>query len=705
MSKQRSRRKPQRHAPPAARPERAAARPPAELGPAPVPRFAVPKASEPWLAAAAAATFTFIVYLLTLAPSIPPGDSGDLITSAVVLGIAHPPGYPLVTMLGHLFTLLPLGTPAYRVNLMSALLATGAIALVAFFIAKVVRDALTAPNPRHGSWLAIVAGATGALLLAFSTQFWLYSVVAEVFALNNFFAAALLLLALSWYLQPTRRWVLWLFFFVAGLASSNQQTIVLLGPGLAILLIAGMRRRNPRGSMFKDRKLQREVLIGVGLLLVGLSPYLYLPIAAARDPVLNWGNPQTLDAFVRLVTRADYGTGQLVAGGAHGSVLENVAVFFGYLPDGFGPGGCVLAVAGLWALRRARVVGAALVTCFVVAGPAFLAYANPPIPPGIIRGIIARFYILPSVPFAVVAGLGAYEVLRVLDTVLRSVRFRRLAPVIAGSAAAFMLALPVSTAAGHWATADQSANYVTRNLTEDLLRPLEPNAVLLTVGDTAILGSWYIQHAEGFRPDVTVVAVPLLTSAWYVQQLRRQEPDLVIPFDLYDPSSGADTGKLVDANIATRPVYYVGVITDKFPPNYDELRVGFARQFVPKGDAPDPFSYARTHLAELEQFRFPTESFPDWTWETWESAFYSSVAFDIANAYEQVDTTKAEAWYRRAISLGPDNPGAYKNLAILLDSQGRGRDEVVALLQRFLSLSPNDPDAPRIREFLAGQAP
>jgi 4-amino-4-deoxy-L-arabinose transferase and related glycosyltransferases of PMT family len=663
------------------------------------------KGREPWLAAASAAVFTLVVYLLTLAPSIPPGDSGDLITSAVVLGIAHPPGYPLATMLGHLFTLLPLGTPAYRVNLMSALLATGAIALVAFLIAKVATDPLEVASPRRGSWLAIVAGATGALLLAFSTQFWLYSVVAEVFALNNFFAAALLLLALIWYRRPTRRWALWLFFLVAGLASSNQQTIVLLGPGLAILLVAGIRRRNPRGSLFPDRMLRRELLIGVGLLLVGLSPYLYLPIAAAQDPVLNWGNPQTLDAFIRLVTRADYGSGQLIAGGAHGSVLENFAVFFGYLPDGFGVGGCVLAVAGLWALRRARIVGLALITCFVVAGPVFLAYANPPIPPGIIRGIIARFYILPSVPFAVIAGLGAHEILMALDSVLRSVRFRRLAPMVAGVAAVVMLALPLSTAAAHWAITDQSSNYVTRNLTEDLLRPLEPNAILLTVGDTSILGSWYIQHAEGYRPDVTVVALPLLTSPWYVQQLRRQQPDLVIPFDVYAPANGADTGKLVDANIAKRPVYYVGVITDKFPPNYDELRVGFARQFVPKGQAPDPFAWARTHLAELEQFKFPTQTFPDWTWETWEAAFYSSVAFDIANAYEQVDTSKAEGWYRRAITLGPDNPGAYKNLAILLNSESRNHDEVVALLQQFLRLSPNDPDAQTIRTFLGTNAP
>src|SRR5437588_516850 len=56
---------------------------------------------------AGSALVAFAVYLRTLAPSVPPGDSPDLITAAVVLGVPHPPGYPLFTILGHLFSLVP----------------------------------------------------------------------------------------------------------------------------------------------------------------------------------------------------------------------------------------------------------------------------------------------------------------------------------------------------------------------------------------------------------------------------------------------------------------------------------------------------------------------------------------------------------------------------------------------------------------------
>jgi len=49
----------------------------------------------------------FIVYVTTLAPSVVEIDSGELATVQVLLGIAHPTGYPLFTLLGHLFSLLP----------------------------------------------------------------------------------------------------------------------------------------------------------------------------------------------------------------------------------------------------------------------------------------------------------------------------------------------------------------------------------------------------------------------------------------------------------------------------------------------------------------------------------------------------------------------------------------------------------------------
>src|SRR2546427_12215169 len=79
-----------------------------------------------WELPVIAALGVFLVYLSTLAPSIVGGDTGELITVAYKSGGAHPPGYPLFTMLAKLFTFIPFGTIAWRVNLLSALCDTGA---------------------------------------------------------------------------------------------------------------------------------------------------------------------------------------------------------------------------------------------------------------------------------------------------------------------------------------------------------------------------------------------------------------------------------------------------------------------------------------------------------------------------------------------------------------------------------------------------
>lgn len=644
----------------------------------------------------------FVVYLASLCPTLPPGDSGDLMTAAATLGVAHPPGYPLFSLIGHLFSLLPFGSVAFRLNLMSAVLDALAVGLVAVLIVRIVfpRSEWSATG-----WQALVgalaAGITGALFLGFGPEFWLYSLVAEVFALNNLFAALLLLLAITWWQDPSRRWVLWSFFLAAGLAFCNQQTIVLLAPGLATLLIGGVVRTRAAAALSFGR-IFREFAAGIGFAVIGLLPYLYLPIAAAQHPPALWGNPSTLQRFWAVVTRADYGSFSLVAGGRHGSVGDNLAAFFSSMFGAFGPVGVLLAVAGLWWLaRRRRTIGAALVLAFAVTGPGFLAYANPPLG-GLLSGVFARFYILPSIPVAITVGCGAWQIATWAGTLAgraagHQPRFRLAA---SASLAALLVLSAAAPAAGRYASVDQSSNSMTINFVKDLLAPLDHDSILLTEGDTAVLGTWYVQNVEHYRPDIVVIAVPLLYYQWYIDEMRREHPEIVIPFQASDVIGSSVTDKVLNANVATRPVYYVGVISESFPSGYGELRTGFARKFVPVAQANDPFAFVRTHLSSLTAYHFPTRAYPPTSWEAWESTYYGGAAFDLANAYESIDVATAEAWYREAIKLAPSLPAAYKDLAILLNAKGGRSAEIVDLLQRYLVLAPNDPEAPTIHALI-----
>src|SRR6266550_664252 len=208
---------------------------------------------KPWIGAVAVAAAAGILYFLTAARDIVVGDSPELITAAATLGVAHAPGYPLFTILGHLFSLVPFGSLPFRVNLLSVVCDGLAIGVVYFTAFRLTRSQL--------------AAAVAALLLAVDPIFWEWSLAAEVFPLNNLLAAVLILLLVSWHQQSERSAFLIAAFFVAGLALTNHQTIVLLGPAFGFIL---WRRRSfllARPSL---------LAIGAAVFVVGLLPYLYV---------------------------------------------------------------------------------------------------------------------------------------------------------------------------------------------------------------------------------------------------------------------------------------------------------------------------------------------------------------------------------------------------------------------------------------------
>src|SRR3990167_5364128 len=148
-------------------------------------------------------SFTLTTYILTLSRSVYFGDSGEFIAVAKTLGIAHPPGYPLYTMLAHLFTYLPFGNLAFRVNLFSAVTSSLTVVVVYFICLKLTRNRL--------------ASASASLFLAFSYLFWLYSLVTEVFSLNNLFVALIVLFSLHIFQSKKTKFLLF-FSFIFGLS-------------------------------------------------------------------------------------------------------------------------------------------------------------------------------------------------------------------------------------------------------------------------------------------------------------------------------------------------------------------------------------------------------------------------------------------------------------------------------------------------------
>ncbi len=222
--------------------------------------------------------FSFQLYLKGLCPTIYVGDSGELTTTAHLLGVAHPSGYPTYILISKFFMFLPIDNIAVRINIVSALFFALSFLLTyqCFQIIGISR-----------LWLI------PALLIASTVRvFWEEATVARVYGLNLFFILLLLRLVLPRKISSHH---LLLTSFISGLALGNHlQILFTIIPVLVLILI------HFRHSLFK---ILPALMI---FFLLGISVYLELPIRSSQNPEMDWENPETLSQFLVSVGRGSY---------------------------------------------------------------------------------------------------------------------------------------------------------------------------------------------------------------------------------------------------------------------------------------------------------------------------------------------------------------------------------------------------------------
>ncbi len=212
----------------------------------------------------------FGVYFHTLAPTLTLEDSGELAVASDYLGVPHPPGYPIWTLVTwffqwvfHWVTYNGHPNPAWSVGLASAVSGAAACALLALLISRSGADLLRSIPAltdkigfRTENLLCLVAGISGGLLLAFSPVLWSQSVIVEVYSLNALFQMGVLLLIYMWMCRPKSDPLLFAAAFLFGLGLTNHQTLLFLGLALAVAVL--MKDAN----LFRDFALA-AVLVGI----------------------------------------------------------------------------------------------------------------------------------------------------------------------------------------------------------------------------------------------------------------------------------------------------------------------------------------------------------------------------------------------------------------------------------------------------------
>ena len=445
------------------------------------------------------------VYGSTLYPSLPGGDSGEFIVAAQQLGVAHPPGYPLYTLLGKIFTWLPAGTVAWRVNLLTAVLGALAATVLARATWKATRN--------------VSAGIFAGGLFAFSPLVWRYSIQAEVFALNNLFVAILVLLLVSYETDRKESTLGW-FFFAFGLGLTNHHTLLFVGVPFTIWMLY----RAPRAALAWPRILR---LPGLGA--AGLLPYLYLFVSPADHPSTTWGATSSLSGFIEHFLRKQYGTLQLGTMEQSGSLGERLGAYLVELPGQLLWVGAGLAAVGavLRFAKRARysdvqrsvvtVVFATLVFYLVV----FHAMTKISISEPFWHEVLSRFWQQANLLVCLLAGVGLACLVG---------RAGRIGSVLAPTIAAAVI---VTQLGANYSNENQSRNRTVEELTVALLEALPADAVLITKGDLYWNSVAYMQFCEDLRPDVRILDVEMLKAPWMTDRVQRNFDDLELPGRVY----------------------------------------------------------------------------------------------------------------------------------------------------------------------------
>ena len=413
-----------------------------------------------YLLPAAAGIVALLLYGITMAPDLTwshfGGDGGELITASVTSGIPHPPGYPTYVVLGKLIDLIPVGTVAWRFNLMSAV----AAAVTTAFVTSTALNTLEAKRNRE-----IVSLATG-LTVAFAPLFWSQAIIAEVYALNTAFLAIFL-----WSLLGQRSPLISGLFL--GLAVTSHLSSLLLLP-LALLLV-------PRSGW-------KYLVAG---LLIGLTPLLILPVLAASNSPVKWGDPATLSGWWWLVSGRLYHANLRLP--ESGDAWAKLGSMSGILAKQFLYAGWLLAALGI----STGIVDRLTTLALTAAALLYFVYGFLYQTDDAVIQLLPALLLLSSLLAAGLSRLGSWSLLLPLGLLLINFQVLNL----------------------------HNENEV-RPLAANILTAAPQNSVLLTPGDQSIFALWYYHHVEELRPDLAVVDAGLLAFDWYRRHIGEQYPDL-----------------------------------------------------------------------------------------------------------------------------------------------------------------------------------
>lgn len=483
------------------------------------------------------------VYLMTLAPSVTFFDSGEFMTAIYSLGSAHSPGYPFFINYAKPFTYLPFGSIAFRINIATAVSAAAACYAVYLLVTHILAGEKLTDNPLYSDFYIRLSALAASLSFAFTPRLWLQSNHDKPYPIISFIAAIVFYLVLRWretYREGDERPAyIYLGAFLCGLGFGAHQTMVLMIPVYAFMIIATDWRILGR---------IKEMILAVAFAMLGFAVHLHIPVRAAQNPLLNWGDAKTLDQFLWHFLRKGYPVEPPVRD--FNLFWQQVNAF--NVPFEYTWVGLFLLVIGCLYFLRSFLHGIAAYLVGILSFIAVIAgYFNTPMD---LIFLTEEFFTPLYLLSAVFIGMGLFALLKL--TAVAVPLLRRSSLPSAAAISGFMLALPLSICSLNYVENDQHLNYIANDYASNTLRTLPQNAVLYTWGDSGAFPLWYLQGVEKMREDVDLLHTPHLVFDWYLNAFPKVFANSIlrsIPLETQMPENVLKMA--ISEQINIRPVY------------------------------------------------------------------------------------------------------------------------------------------------------
>ena len=475
------------------------------------------------MSAFAAGIISLIFYLITLSPAIRFWDSAELTAAASVLGIAHSPGFPLYSIVGRLFVIPGICSPAIAVNILSALSAA-----VAVFLVPLIYREINSGARLPGALIA--AGLT-----AFGGRLWMQAVRAEVYAPSFLLLVIALYLAARYGKSGERR-----YFFTAvyvwglGTAIHTAMSAAFLPP-IIWLAFCGSRIKKMGVTSW---------LIAAALPILAATVYLYIPIRGSLDPAVDWGDVSSLRELWWMMSSREFAF--TVSFGKWEDFIARLVLFWKLFYANFPLFLIFMGLAGIFLVKKKTP----MILLFVFGSVISLIREELPHPDHL-------GYLLPAVLAGSIWTGAAFDRITGLLERQKWIDLGSASRNIIITALLVFLLFPLTLV--QYRNNNFSAGAWAEKMGRGILEPLPENSIVLMSDISSFFICRCLQVVDGIRPDCAVILPGLLSADsksrdWYHRELLKKKTIAGLEGNL--PSAEeAITARIVEANHLNRSVF------------------------------------------------------------------------------------------------------------------------------------------------------